>query len=210
LSARREEAMRKEACLTILLAMSVAIVVASCSGKRSLLKSPIGTEEVVERIPSKPPKWIEIPFEEKKNVLYFKGEASGVHDSALGLRQAKAHAVQNMLEAIQLKARSEFSEAVHGVNVSEGSLGRYLDNVVAWTTESLRVSGIEPAAEYREKILVRIPGGVEYRHNTIVRVSISQEDYRDARDRAIQQAVSVFQDEEARRLALEAKDKLLQ
>ncbi|NIM61094.1 MAG: hypothetical protein GTO30_05385 [Acidobacteria bacterium] len=168
----------------------------------------VGSEQVVEKIPSKTPKWIEVPFAEKGKRLLFKGEASSVHDSALGLRQAKANAIQNMVEAIRIKARSEFSEAVRGVNTSEQALGQYLDSVVAWTTDNIEVSGIQPQSEYREKLLVRTPGGVEYRYNCFVRLAILEEDYMYARQGAVDQALAVFQDEEARRLALEAKEKL--
>ncbi len=141
-------------------------------------------------------------------MLYFKGEATDVYDSALGLRQAKGQAVQAMVEGIRIRARSEFSEAVRGVNASERSIGRYLDSVVAWTTQNIEVAGIKPDAEYREKVLVRRHGGVEYRYNCAVRLAISKEDYLSARDGAVQQALTVFQDEEARRLAEEAKRKL--
>lgn len=194
--------------LPLVLILSLPVTAISCSSGRNLKRSPVGTEQVVQRIPSKTPKWVEIPFEETKKKLFFKGEASGVHDTALGLRQAKAHAIQNLVEAIRLKARSEFSEAVRGVNASERSLGRYLDSVVAWTSDNVEVAGITPDAEYREKVLVRQSTGVEYRYNCAVRLAISKDDYLRARKGAVQQALAVFQDEEARRLAEEAKKKL--
>lgn len=199
----------KKALLALLI-VPVAIALASCSSTRKLRDSPVGSEQVVEKIPSNTPGWIEVPFEEKKDRFFFKGEASGVHDSALGLRQAKAHAVQNMIEAIRIRARSEFSEAIRGVNASSRSIGRYLDSVVAWTSDNIQVTGIEPDAEYREKVLVRTAGGVEYRYNCSVRVGIAREDYLQARKSAIDEALSVFQDDEARRLAFEAKEKLEQ
>ncbi len=196
--------------LAVILIVSLPVAAISCSGGGKLKRSPVGTEQVVQRVPPKTPKWVEIPFEETKKKLFFKGEASGVHDAALGLRQAKAHAIQNMIEAIRLKARSEFSEAVRGVNASERSLGHYLDSVVAWTSDNVEVAGITPDAEYREKVLVRRASGVEYRYNCAVRLVISRDDYLRAREGAVQQALAVFQDEEARRLAEEAKRKLEQ
>ncbi len=190
------------------LAFALCGAALSCSAEGKLRRSPVGGEEVVQRVPSKAPKWIEVPFEEEKKSLYFKGEATGVYDSALGLRQARAQAVQNLVEAIRIKARSEFSEAIRGVNVSDRSLGRYLDSVVAWTTENTQLSGIRPEAEYREKVQVRTARGVEYRYNCYVRLSISTEDYLAARSGATEQALAAFQDEEARRLATAAKEKL--
>jgi hypothetical protein len=195
--------------LSLVLVVTLAIATSFCTSKAGKLqKSMVGSEQIVERIPSKTPEWIEVPFAEKGKRLYFKGEAPGVHDSALGLRQAKARAVQNMIEAIRVKARSEFSEAVRGVNTSEQALGQYLDSVVAWTTDNVEVTGIRPHSEYREKVVVRTAGGVEYRYNCFVRLAITDQDYLQARKGAVDRAVSVFQDEEARRLAMEAKEKL--
>lgn len=56
-------------------------------------------------------------------------------------------------------------------------------------------------------MLVLRHGGVEYRYNCAVRLAISKEGYLRAREGAVQQALAVFQDEEARRLAEEAKRK---
>lgn len=196
--------------IAVLLVVLLPVVLLSCSSSRKLRRAAVGSEQIVEKFPEKTPKWLETPFEEKRKQLLFKGEASGVHNSSLGLRQAKANAVQNMIEAIRIRARSEFSEAVRGVNTSERALGRYLDSVVAWTSDNIVVAGIQPESEYREKVLVRRPGGVEYIYNCYVRLAISKDDYQRAREGAVERALTVFQDEDARRLALEAKQKLME
>ncbi|HEX8042399.1 hypothetical protein [Candidatus Deferrimicrobium sp.] len=166
-----------------------------------------GEERVVDRIPDRPPKWLNTPFEETKESFLVKGEAKG-GDVAICLRQAKANAIQHLVEAVKIKARSEFSEAVRGVNVSEASLGRYLDSVIAWTSENIEVSGIVPRGEYREKVLVRTYDGVRYYYNCFARLSIPIESYLRARETALARSTAEAQDADAKALAEKAKEKL--
>ncbi len=168
----------------------------------------LGREKIVERIPNNRPDWIDTSFEEKKDSFYFKGQVNGVRDRGLGMRQAKASAVQNLAESVRMKVQSEFSEAIKGVNVSRGAIGRYLDSVVAWTTEALDVSGAVPVEEYSEKVSVRTYDGVDYLYNCYVWLRLPAEEYFRARQQAIEHASLEAQDEEARALAREAKSKL--
>ena len=194
--------------------LSIAVValplaLTGCASSRSVEKMATGEEQVVERTPDRAPKWIEIPFEEKKDRMFFKGEASGAYDASLCQRQAKAAAVQNLVEAVKIKARSEFSEAVRGVNLSEQSLGRYLDSLVAWTSENVEITGTTPSDQYREKVQIRTYDGVKYAYNCFTRLSIPVENYLRARESALARLEDGGQDEEARALAMEAKEKLM-
>ncbi len=193
---------------SLLVVLGVLVLVSGCASKQDIANMSLGEEQVVERIPDPAPEWLNMPYEESGERLLFKGEASRGSDVSLCLRQSKANAVQNLVEAINVKGRSEFSEAVRGVNVSEAALGRYLDSVIAWTSENIQVSGIVTQDEYREKVQVRTYEGVSYYYNCVSRLSVPVESYQHARQAALTRAVVEAQDDEAKALALEAKARL--
>lgn len=194
--------------IMFLVVLAFVTLAVGCASKRKISKMSPGEEQVVDRIPDRAPAWLNVPFEETKQRYFFKGEAARAHEGALGMRQARANGIQSLVEAIKIKARSEFSEAVRGVNVSDQALGRYLDNVVAWTSENVQVSGIVPEGEYREKVQVRTYDGVKYYYNCYTRLSIPIENYLRAREAALTRSVAEAQDSEAKALAHEAKEKL--
>lgn len=168
----------------------------------------LGKQEVVERSRGGRPNWLGVPYREKGGFIYFSGHAAGVVDEGLGVRQAKAAALQNLLESIRVKARSEFTEAVRGENASPGAASRYLESVIAWTTESLAVSGAVPVEQYTEKVRERTLDGVAYRYNCHVWLRLPKEEYFRARQQAAERASREGDDEEARRLAEEVRRKL--
>ena len=192
----------------ILAALFLTGLASGCGTSNNIADMSPGEERVVERFPDDTPDWLEIPFEENDDHFYFRGEAARASDPALGMRQAKANAIQALVEATKIKARSEFSEAVRGVNVSESSLGRYLDNVVAWTSENVQITGVFPEGEYREKVQVRTYEGVEYVYNCFNRISIPVENYIRAREAALTRSAVEAEDEDAKALAFEAKEQL--
>lgn len=184
------------------------LVLVGCAGGR-VRRGAVGSEVVVKREPEKKPEWTGMPYEEKKDKLFFKGEANKVYDKALGFTEAKANAIQNLIEAIKIKARSEFSKAIKGVNVSQSAIGQYLDNVIAWTSDNLSVSGVIPVHEYYEKVQVTTHEGVKYHYNCYVQLSISLENYIRAREKALNNAAETAADPEAKELAEEVKKRLL-
>lgn len=194
--------------LLLLAGFFILIGLVSCAGVK-IKKGAIGSEVVVERTPEKKPKWTAMPYEEKKDNLFFKGEANKVYDKALGFTEAKANAIQNIIEAIKIKARSEFSKAIKGINASKSTIDQYLDNVIAWTSENLDVSGIIPVQEYYEKVQVTTYEGVKYHYNCYVQLSISLQNYIRAKERALNKAVETIADPEAKRLAEQVKERLL-
>lgn len=194
--------------LLLLAGVSFMSVLGGCAGGMPK-KGAVGSEVVVQREPEKKPDWTIKPYEEKKDKLLFKGEATRGYDKALGLTEAKANAIQNLVEAVKIRARTEFSKAIKGVNVSESTIGQYLDNVIAWTSDNLNISGVVPVQQYYEKVRVTTHEGVKYYYNCYVQLSISLENYIRARESALNKAVKAAADPDAKRLAESAKARLL-
>ena len=186
------------------------LLVTGCSGNKLRPPKNVGETKVVEKTPKNKPGWVGTSYKEKDNYIFFSGEVTDVADRSLGMRQAKADAVQNLLESIKVKARSEFSEAVKGVNTSQGTLGRYVDSLVVWTTENLDVSGAIPVEEYTEKLRTQAYEGAQYSYNCYVWLRLSKDEYFLARQNALDRGSREAEDEEAKQLAQEAKEKLEQ
>ena len=101
----------------------------------------------------KRPDWTsDKPYFEDEAGFYFTAGCMGGADYALTLRLAKSEAMKNLLESIQVKARGEFSSAIHGQNRTDRDLGRYVTDAVAWTVENLRIEGITQDRIYYEQI----------------------------------------------------------
>lgn len=186
----------------------LGVFLAACSRHELRPAGDLGKQQVVERSRGGRPNWLGAPYREKGDFIYFAGRAAGVADEGLGMRQAKAAALQNLIESVRVRARSEFSEAVRGENALAGSASRYLESVVAWTTESLAVSGAIPIEQYTEKVRERTLDGVAYRYNCHVLLRLPKEEYFRARQDAAQRALREAADDEARRLAEEVHRKL--
>ena len=76
--------------------------------------------------------------------MFFSGGITNVYDYALGLRQAKAEAIKSLVEAIKVKARTEFANVTKGQNLSEADLGRCVEDTVGLVADNIDVSGIQP------------------------------------------------------------------
>ena len=83
-----------------------------------------------------------------------------------------------------------------------------MDSLVVWTTENLDVSGAIPVEEYTEKLRTQAYEGVQYSYNCYVWLRLSKDEYFLARQNALDRASREAEDEEAKQLALEAKEKL--
>ncbi len=83
-----------------------------------------------------------------------------------------------------MKARGEFSSAIHGQNRTDRDLGRYLTDTVAWTVENLRIEGITQDRIYYEQIFD--PASQSFKYNSWVQVGISRSDYVKAKTDAAQ------------------------
>jgi len=186
------------------------LLVSGCSSNKLRPPKSLGEDKVVEKTPKNKPGWVGTSYKEQENYIYFSGEVTDVADRSLGMRQAKADAVQNLVESIKVKARSEFSEAVKGVNTSQGTLGRYVDSLVVWTTDNLDVSGVIPVEEYTEKVRTQTYDWYDYSYNCYVWLRLAKNEYFLARQGALDRADREAEDDEAKQLAHEAKEKLEQ
>jgi hypothetical protein len=145
-----------------------------------------GKQMIVERSHKVTPNWINQPFFEKNDMLYFSGGVKGVVDYALGLREAKAEAIKNLVESVKTKARTQLTEMTRGSNMNEADLGKFIEDGVALTSTNLEISGIMPKEQYFEKIEESTEEGVKYLYNCYVLLELSVKDYKQARKRAIE------------------------
>jgi len=148
-------------------------------------------------------------FLEKDGNLVYTGGVIGGADYALTLRLAKSEATKNLLESVQIKARSEFSNAIHGQNRTDADLGRYVTDAVAWTVDNLKIGGIRQREIYYEQIFD--PVNQSFKYNAWVQIEISKPDYLKAKIAATEKLLDKAarqEDEEAKVKALELLDKL--
>ena len=142
-------------------------------------------------------------IEEDGNLIYTGGIMGGA-DYALILRIAKGEAIKNLLESVQIKARAEFSSAIHGQNRNENDLGRYVTDAVAWTVDNIKIGGIRQREIYYEQIFD--PGNQAFKYNAWVQLQISQSDYLKAKLNAAEKILSKAireKNDEAKQKAME-------
>jgi len=198
----------------VMVFMAVLLMLGCGISKAAKEKAPVIEHQrpvVVEKTgDNKRPDWTsEKTFIENDHGFHFTGGYMGGADYALTLRLAKAEATKNLLESIEIKARSEFSTAIHGQNRTDGDLGRYVTDAVAWTVENLRVSGIRPGRSYYEQIFHS--GSRSFKYNSWVQLIISKPDYQRAKVDAAQRLLGKAirdQDKEAKEKAMELLEKL--
>ena len=158
------------------------------------------------------PAWtLERPFFEDKNGLHFIGSYMGGAHYRLTLRLAKSEAIKEVLESVQIKARSEFSSAIHGQNIANDDLGQYVTDAVAWVIDNINVRGIRQNKTYHEQIFD--PVSRSYRYNAWVQLEIPRSDYVKAKIEAGQKVLDKAvreEDEEAKEKAHELLEKLRQ
>ncbi len=155
------------------------------------------------------PEWTnQTTFYEDESGIHFTGGVLGGSDYALTLRLAKSEAIKNLLESIEIKARSEFSSVMHG-NYGNDDIGRYVTDAVAWTVDNLRVGGIKQRNIYYEQAFD--PGTHRIRYKAWVNLEISKADYIKAKTRAAEKLLNKAireKDEEAKEKALELLEQL--
>jgi len=166
--------------ISFLLAVLVFI---GCAGPQKIRVT--GEEKIVERSAKKRPEWILKPYYEKGNMLYYSGGVTGKGNYELALRQAKGEAIKNITEGIQVKVRTEFSEATRGTNISEDDLGSFVEDALGMVTENLNIQGIIPKTQYYEKVEKTTATGVKYLWNCYMLLTIEKSDYLQARNLAL-------------------------
>lgn len=143
--------------------------------------------KVIEKSGSKK-RWVksEKIYSEAKDVMYFRGEVSGVYDLALGKRQAEADAKKRLAEAIATELRSEYREFVRGSNIAPGDVGRFVEDALEAVSRDVRVSGMLAEKSYWEKVIENPDkeGEKPYYH-VYALLKIAKKDYNDAKERVI-------------------------
>jgi hypothetical protein len=155
------------------------------------------------------PEWTnQSTFYEDAQGLHFTGGVMGGSDYALTLRLAKSEAIKNLLESVEVKARSEFSSVMHG-NYGNDDIGRYVTDAVAWTVDNLRIGGIKQRNIFYEQTFD--PGSHRVRYNAWVNLEVSKADYIKAKTGAAEKLLKNAireQDAEAKEKALELLERL--
>ena len=197
-----------------LFVIPLLVLIMGCGGnkvvKQNQAMAELSKPVVVEKAgATQRPAWTnQTTFYEDAQGLHFTGGVMGGSDYALSLRMAKSEAIKNLLESVEVKARSEFSSAMHG-NYGNDDIGRYVTDAVAWTVESLRIGGIKQINIYHEQILD--PATHRIRYNAWVNLEISKADFIKAKtgaaERLLKKAIRE-QDAEAREKALELLERL--
>lgn len=182
-------------------------------GKKKASLIEVHKPVVIEKTgQNKRPDWTsERLFFKDNSGFHFTGGYMGGADYALTLRLAKSEATKNLVESIEIKARAEFSSAIHGKNRSESDLGRYVTDAVAWTVDNLRIGGIRQNRIYYEQVFD--PISQSFKYNTWVKLEISKADYLKAKTDSAQKLLDKAireKDEEAKEKALELLEKLRQ
>lgn len=170
----------------------------------------IGTETIVEKSASSKPDWV-LMNRDSDDMLFFSGSVTGVYDQSLGFRQARADAIAKAVEGIKVRARTEFTQATQGVNVSSSKIGRFVSDAVSFTADNVNLSGVQSAERYYEKIERVKSNGVEYSYNCYVLLQIPVESYKNATDMALNKISAEAQsanDTEAQSLAEDVRNRL--
>jgi len=188
--------------------MVSVFAIAGCGGPKV---RPVGSQTVIEKSSAKTPEWVVAPFFEDETTMYFSGTLRGVGDYAVGLRQAKAEAMKNVAEAIETKAKTEFVQNTRGSNLPGEDLGRFVQDGIAMTADNVNISGLLPAESYYEKVEEVTETGVRYFYNCSVLFQLPVQQYKEARNRAINGLASKareMKDKAAEEAAMGLLDKL--
>lgn len=182
-------------------------MMAGCAASQQYAK---GRQSVVEASsPSKPDWSYKTTYFKKDGMLCFSGGVTDAHDYALARRQAKAAAIKNAVEGISIRARTEYTEALRGSN-SE-TIGKYVEDAVAFTSQTVDIQGMIPGEEYMEKVETQLDDGVRYGYNLFAFYQLKESDYVEAKRRALEKLLGKARSEKdkaAEQTAKKLLDKL--
>lgn len=170
-----------------LLVLSTLAGAFACGGAakvQELEQAPVGAEVVVESSDGDRPDWIVDPPKTKDGYKFFSGGEEGYSDYALGLRMAKAEAMQEMGESVL----SIWSSLLQASQVGgKDRLDEYARNFQELAVKEISLSGAETEERYYEKVAVKTVYGVDYRYNSFVLIKVPEQDYKMAQARALEQ-----------------------
>ena len=201
--------MIKKLFITGMIVVATALVFQGCGGKLAGLK---GAEELVETSGKKPSMVSKnLRFEEEKDARFFLGFSDQAKDHDVALRVAELEGRKHIIEAIGTDIRVEGTRGLSGPE--KESVGRFLEESMAYLTNNMRLSGAILQETYWEKWARSGYGDVSYYYKAYVIVRISREDYERARTAAADALIGKAAQErnlQAERAARDAKKRLLE
>ncbi|MFB0527572.1 MAG: hypothetical protein ACETVT_01690 [bacterium] len=170
-------------CCSIL--FLVPILTGGCAGPR---KPPviIPEERIVERSQEFRPEWIFTPISIQEGMFSFSGGVEGRADFSLALRQARAEVIKNIIAGIESRVQREFSDAARELDISDAELSELLTETVGEIMDIYQMHGIKPKETYYEKVERPTAEGAEYFYNCYQLVELSEGEYIEWRDGALE------------------------
>ena len=139
------------------------VLVAGCAGPSRMTP---GQSKVIDTSGDKPG-WVKSDKDywiAEKNMNY-RAMVNGQVDMAQGKRNVKAEVVKQVAEMVKTRVRTDYYNSVKGDNTEEGTLGRDVADLVAWTTDNLEIIGLTPDATYWEKREIYDGGAMHYSYD---------------------------------------------
>lgn len=169
-------------CLILFL---VPILTGGCAGpgKRPVI---IREERIVERSREFRPEWIFTPISIQEGILSFSGGVEGRADYSLALRKARGEVIKNIITGMKSKVRREFSDAARELGISDAELSELLTDTVGKMMDIYQMHGIKSKETYYEKAERPTDEGVEYFYNCYQLVELSEGEYIEWRNAALQ------------------------
>ena len=150
----------------------------------------------------KRPKWTHNTVFEEAGKVYFTGGFLNGADYAVTIRCANAEALKNLVQAVSLFIRSEFSEYVQGSNSAyDQGIERFVEDGIATFAENVHVQGIKQVALYYEELFS--PALLQPSFSVFVKLEMSKADYLKAKADVLRHLRDRFQSEGE----IEAKEK---
>jgi|GEM_PF-2836336 len=204
---RRSSLTSRTTGFTLVVTVAAGLLVGGCAGNREFVR---GKQTVVEASSSSKPDWAyKTSYFKKDGMLCFSGGVTDAHDYALARRQAKAAAMKNAVESISVLAKTEYTEALRGTSADQD--GRFVQDAIAFTADSVNLEGLLPGEEYMEKIETQTDDGVRYGYNLFGYYQLKESDYTSAKHRALDKMLGKAReanDKAAEQTALTLLDKL--
>ena len=145
----------------------------------------LGADILVEKSHPARPDWTLTPFRRLKETVEFSGGVKGVSRYEVGVRQAKAAALKNIVEAIGADLTTSLKKTDDGDNYDPATLQSFISDRLTLATRKINIGGVTPTEVYYEKFKVLGSYGSEYRYDIDVKLELDQREYEIARTRAL-------------------------
>ncbi len=186
-------------------ALTAGMLLLGLTGCAGSQKNLVGKQTTVSNLPGDAPAWLTRGSYEDSGRFFYRGAVTGRTDMALGLREARAEAEKTLAEEIKQRIRTEFGSSIKGENL-EGGLGSHVSDIIAKVSENVQVSGAKLSEQYSQKLEERTAYGLRYVWDCYALVSLSREDYLEARRMTLQGALAKVRDEKNLKAEIALKD----